>query len=217
MKRTRDSLSDNFQLIVFTISYILSCMFLYGIFIYFASDFHILIQVFFSLGFLIASILLWAYLFVLFSIPQKLAGAFDYIKNQISNGDITNPSAFSVELTNFLIKFFNYSFFDIQYAAVCTINNECVVSSEEINSVLDWKEIGQKSSESPELQKNGRIKIDGINFYCYTTPIFFNKQNLGFYTVFAKQKLGRLSLKFLIDLEENFIDDQLIRLIPIEK
>ena len=109
MKRTRDRLSDNFQLIVFTITYVLSCLFLYGIFIYFAAELHVLIQVFFSLGFLIGAILLWAHLFVMFSIPQKLAGSFDYIKNDISSGKISDSSRFASELSAFLITFFDFS------------------------------------------------------------------------------------------------------------
>ncbi len=217
MKRTRDRLSDNFQLIVFTITYVLSCLFLYGIFIYFASELHLLIQVFFSLGFLVSSIILWAYLFVLFNIPQKLAGAFDYIKNQVSTGEISSSSSFAAKLSAFLIKFFNYSFFDIHYAAVKILGDNIVFSSEEMKEVLNWQEIGEISEKSPELTKNGKIKINKEVFHSYTIPIFFNNTFLGFFTVFSKQRLGRLSTIFLTDLEENFIDDQLIRLIPRDK
>jgi len=216
MKRTRDHLSNNFQLIVFTITYILSCLFLYGIFIYFATELHLLIQVFFSLGFLIGSILLWAFLYVLFSIPQKLAGSFDYIKNQISTGEISDSSKFALMLSAFLIKFFNFSFFDIHYAAVKTRGEEIVLSSAEIKSALNWQEIEKISEKSPELTKNGRIKINKLVFHAYTTPIFFNDEFLGFFTVFSKQRLGRLSTKFLTDFEENFIDDQLIQVSTIK-
>jgi hypothetical protein len=47
-----------------------------------------------------------------------------------------------------------------------------------------------------------------VVFHAYTTPIFFKDKFLGFFTVFSKQRLGRLSTKFLTDLEENFIDEK---------
>ncbi len=208
---------DNFQLIVFTITYILSCLFLYGIFIYFATGIHLVIQVFFSLGFLIGSILLWAFLYVLFSIPQKLAGSFDYIKNQIATGEISDSSKFADVLSAFLIKFFNFSFFDIHFAAVKTRGSEIVLSSEDIKNALNWKEIEKSSEKSPELTKNGKIKIDKEVFHAYTTPIFFNDEFLGFFTVFSKQRIGRLSTKFLTDFEENFIDDLLFKISTIKQ
>ncbi|MCK4921154.1 MAG: hypothetical protein KAS71_08910 [Bacteroidales bacterium] len=217
MKRKRDYFYDNFQLIVFTINYILSCFFLYGLFIYFSSDFNLTIKLFFTIGYLIVAVLLWSYLFVLFSIPQKLNGAFDSVKNKISTKEISDTTLFSKELASFLIKFFNYSFFDIEYAAVYTKIGKIHFSSKEIEDMLDWKKIGENSEKSVELKKNGRLKIDHSRYSCYTTPIFFNDKYLGFFTVFTKQRLSRLSLKFLTDLEENFIDDQLIRLIPDDK
>ena len=217
MKRKKDYFYDNFQLIVFTINYILSCFFLYGLFIYFSADFNLTIKLFFTIGYLIVAVLLWSYLFVLFSIPQKLNGAFDSVKNKISTKEISDTSSFSKELVSFLIKFFNYSFFDIEYAAVYTYMSKLHFSSKEIEDLLDWKKMGENSEKSVELQKNGRQKIDHSSYFCYTIPIFFNEKYLGFFTVFTRQRLGRLSQKFLIDLEENFIDDQLIRLIPDNK
>lgn len=217
MKRKRNCFYDNFQLIVFTITYILSGFFLYALFIYFFADFNFTIKLFFTLGYLIGAVLLWAYLFVLFSIPQKIAGAFDSFKNKISTGEISDTKLFSNELASFLIKFFNYSFFDIEFAAVYIYKGELHFSSKEIEDIHDWKKIGEKSEKSAEIQLYGRLKIDHSSYSCYTIPIFFNEKYLGFFTVFTRQRLGRLSQKFLTDLEENFIDDQLIRLISDDK
>ncbi len=213
MKRKRDSLSGNFQLVVFTILYILSSLFLYGVFIWFSAESRLIFNVFFTLGFLIAGTIIWAFLYVLFSIPQELAGSSDYIKNKILTGEIDNTAKFADELSAFLIDFFDYTFFDIHYTAINTDKKEVLFSSKKITNIIDWKNIERTSAESPSLQKNGKVKIDNITFYCYTTPIYFNNKYFGFFTVFTKQRLGKHRLIFLTDLEENFIDDQLLHVI----
>jgi len=214
MKRKKDSFSDNFPLIVFTITYILSCFLLYWIFISFTPGLQIVYKVILSLAFLIASFYFWIYLYMLFSIPQKMAGAFDYIKNNISNGKISDSNGFAVELTNFLISFFNYSFLDIQYVSIKFGNSDMTFSSENISKSLDWQKIIENSVSSPEVQKNGKVKVGDEKFHCYTIPIYFCEKHLGLFTIFTRQRLGRIRINILSDLEDNFIDDQLFRVMP---
>ena len=214
MKRIKDSFSADFPTIVFTGTYFLSCFLLYMILFTFFPDIQVLYKAILTLALFVLSIFIWSYLYLLFVIPQKLAGSFDYIKNRISSGEISDSETFSNELANFLTEFYNYTFFDVKYSAVYSKGAVLAFSSNEIQAIHDWVKIESESAESPLLRENGMVKIGKRRLNSYSIPIYFCDKYLGDFTVFTKQKLGRIRRKFLIDLEENFIDDQLFRLIP---
>lgn len=201
---------NNFQLIVFSITYVLSIIFLYSIFIYLTREIDLIYRVFGTLIILIGGILNWAFLIVLFKLPQKMAGAFDQIKNKIANKEITNSYDFSAELSGFLLEFFNFTFFDVEYSAVKILKEKVYCSSEKIKETIQWNDNERFCLVTPDLQKHGRTKIGKSFYYGYTIPIHFGDTYLGYFTVFTKQKLGNMSLKQLADLENNFVDDQLM-------
>jgi len=211
MKKGSFQLFNNLQLTIFTISYILSALFLYSILLYFTREFQILFHVISALTFLVLTIFCWTYLNVIFSIPSKMAGAFDPIKNRISTGDTDSEKVLSGEIIEFLIKFFNYSFFDVQYAAMKTGSAQIILSDDNLSKVLNWSDINDSCSKSEDIHYQGKVKIDDTVCYGYTIPIYFYTKYLGYFTVFSMQPLGQLRLHFLSDLENNFIDDQLVR------
>ncbi len=211
MKRRKVQLFNNFQTTVFSICYTLAALFLFILLVYITREFQIVFHVLMSLIFMILAIFTWSYLNVIFSIPYKMAGSFDPIKNRISTGETDSEEVLSTEIIQFLITFFNYSFFDIQYAAMKTGSAQLVFSDENLSGILNWSEINDSSSKSEHISYEGRVKIENDVCFGYTIPIYFYDKYLGYFTVFSRQPLGRLRRNFLTDLENNFIDDQLVR------
>jgi len=213
MRKRKRSYLENFQLTVFTITYVLSCILLFWLLTFLFQRADILVIIFSTLAYLLTATVGWAHLYVLFSIPQRMAGSFDYIKNNISSGSLDSVSDFSNELCRFLTGFFNYSFFDIESAAFKVKNERICFSREKLKDTLNWSEIEKRTNALDEQIQHGKVFIDGAAFYCYSTPIFFGDHYLGFFTVYSKRKLGTLMLRFLNDFENNFIDDQLMHII----
>ncbi len=214
MAKNKNSIFENLQVIVFTITYVISSISVY-VLLYFLIDFiPSTIAIILSVIYFILALVLGMYLHFLFSIPENLPGTYDDIKNSIASGDITKSSQFSDELSSFLIEFYNYSFFDIQYSAVNAVDSDLVCSSPLIKDIIDWIEIEEQTKSSSEVQKSIKVKIDRTIFHVSTIPIYFNDKYLGFFSVFTKQKLGMFRTKLLCDLENNYIDDQLMQVIP---
>ncbi|MFW5644895.1 MAG: hypothetical protein ACOCZL_03190, partial [Bacteroidota bacterium] len=208
MKRKKTFFLESFELKVFTITYILSCVLIYWVvsFLLFEPDLTILIIV--SLGFLMLAALGWAFLYVLFSIPQRLAENFDSIKNDISSGKITKRDTFADAICSFLVRFYNYSFFDVNYSAMRIKGDDIHFSAESIAEVLDWDQVTDSAGKSERIIVHNPILVDNKKQYTYTVPIHFGDKFLGFFSVFTSHKLGKLRLKLLY-LENFYIDDQL--------
>jgi hypothetical protein len=169
----------------------------------------IIVIVFATLAFFLLSILGWTHLYVLFSIPQRIAGSFDYLKNDISSGKTISVNEFQKELSSFLVNFYNYSFFDVEFSVVKARGEEPSFSSDEIQSTFVWESVEKQAENEDRQIRHGKIKIVGKEYYSYTTPIYFGRECLGFFMVFSRRRLGRLMLRLLRDLDNNFIDDQL--------
>ncbi len=208
---------ENIQLTVFTIGYFLSCILLYWLLTFLFDDADILIIALASLAFLLIATLGWAYLYVLFSIPQRIPGSFDYLKNDISSGKLVSPLEFQKELCSFLVKFYNYAFFDVHYSVVKIKGMEPAFSSGEISSSFVWDNVEEKLAGEDKQIEHGKIRVNGKSYYSYSTPVYFGHEYLGFFMVFTKRKAGKLMLRILRDLENNFIDDQLMIIISLNR
>lgn len=211
-KRKANHLVNNLQLVIFTITYLLSWLLLYGLFLWFTPEASIRFHVLATLALLILGVVFWAYLFVLFRVPHLMATRFDAIKNRVASGEIASGKEFSRELATFLPEFFEYAFCDVEHAAVKAGSTEPVFSDGQLGEYGGWEEIAKAAAGSDEPIGHGRIRIGRSVYRAYTIPIWFNDENLGFFTIFARQRLGVVRLKFFTDLEEHFIDDQLMLL-----
>ncbi|MFW5820335.1 MAG: hypothetical protein ACOCWA_03535 [Bacteroidota bacterium] len=217
MKKGTNFFLDDLQLRVFTLSYTLSVIFIFWLLSFFLVKFDVIVLIISSLIFLILATLGWAYLHVLFSIPQRIAQSFDPIKNDISHGKISSTKDFAREICNFLVVFYNYSFFDIRYSAMKIGEKEIFFSADEIKESMDWHKVEQEISLNKEKVVHQKIWIDKNKFYPYSVPVIFGDQLLGFFTVFSSGRLGKQRLKLLSDLEDFYIDDQLVHVINMEK
>jgi hypothetical protein len=86
---------------------------------------------------LIALILIFVFslfIIVISEIPRTLPRSFDIIKNKIANQEIKNTEDFSKELNTFLVSFFNYISFDIDFAAIQVKDNPIIFSNDSLKS-----------------------------------------------------------------------------------
>lgn len=215
MKRSFPQIYENLQVNIFAVTYVLSVIFIFYLLTVFihlqAVEWWVLIAVFY----LVIFVVLWAHLYALFTIPRRLSGEFDNIKNDISTGRIRDCKTFASRLSDFLIKFYSFSFFDIEHAVVSVKGKELFFSSEEIKNSLQWESLIPETQKSPDQIKHGMRKVNGSQYFLYTVPIWFGNEWLGYFTIFTRRRPGVFMLKLLSELEENFIDDQLKHIINI--
>lgn len=217
MKKSNGAFLENFQLTVFTANYILACILLFWLLSFLFPYLGVVYIVLISIVYLLLATVIWAHLFILFSIPQRLAGSFDYIKNEIAWGRLNRAEDYAKEIADFLIKFYNYSFFDIAISAVKIKEKEIKFSTGGNKPSLNWDEIEEKIAKEDKILFHGKIKIEQKNYYAYTIPIYFGDDYLGFFSVFSPRKLGKLRLRLLSELENHFIDDQLVHILNFQK
>lgn len=210
MKR---SFIENFQLTVFTVTYLFSSILLFWLLCLMLNSFQPVIIVLAALFYFLTAILLWSYLYVLFSIPQRVTRNFDRIKNDIASGKIGSAEEFANRLCLFLVDFYNYSFFDIEMASVKIINNKPCFSSQEMKECFDWDELEKEVMKIGEQIIHKKVKARNFKYFSCTTPIIFSDEYLGLFTVLTSRRLGNLMQKLLTDLENDFIDDQLVHIL----
>ena len=68
--------------------------------------------------YLVLVVLAYSFIHVVSYIPSNLAGAFDPVQNAIADGSIQSTGDLTRELSAFMVTFFNFAFFDIEYALV---------------------------------------------------------------------------------------------------
>lgn len=213
MTKKKHKLVENFHLYLFTLLYSLSCLFIFVILLYFLKDIFGSFIILAGMIFIVLSIVGWAYLFVFFSIPNRMAELFDPIKNSVSSGKVKTLEQFGNELNLFLLSFFNYSFISIEHSAFKAKNGDFAYSSKSIISSFNFGSIEKDAKNDSSTSYYGKIKIDNASLNIYSIPIYFQSDYLGCFVVFSRQKLGKLRMKFLTDLEEYYIDDLLISLL----
>ena len=114
------------------------------------------------------------------------------------------------------MKFYTYSFFDIELAAVKVRNAAHCFSTEDLGSCLDWNSAENEIKSTGQQIFHGRVRVADRIFYGYSFPIIFGEEYLGFFTVFSSRRIGKLMQRMLADLENDFIDDQLVHVIRNE-
>jgi hypothetical protein len=166
---------------------------------------------------LIALILIFVFslfIIVISEIPRTLPRSFDIIKNKIANQEIKNTEDFSKELNTFLVSFFNYISFDIDFAAIQVKDNPIIFSNDSLKSTeIELIKYTEQSKNQTDPIVLNKIKIDDKNYHPYIIPIHFGEEWLGYFAVFSKSKLNKIYIEFLDNFEDDFIDDQLIHVL----
>jgi hypothetical protein len=148
-------------------------------------------------------------------IPFNLAAAFDPVKNAIASGEIRNVEELGKRITAFTTQFFDFAFLDIDHAFLHT-GQTGPVSHEDLTGAFEVMEkfgMIDKSKQLEEIIRAGKIKLGNREFHLYILPIWFGEKWLGYMGLFSKKRISRFYQKFLIEFENNFLDDQLMYMI----
>ncbi len=145
-------------------------------------------------------------------IPYRLASEFDPIKNDISSGDITNLEELGLRLSHFVTRFFDFTFLDINYAFLHT-DKTGLVSNEnlpEAKSAMEEFGMLEKSKTLKEIHRAGKLAIGNEEYHLYILPIWFGDHWQGYMGLLSRRRIGKYFQKFLMDFENNYLDDQLM-------
>lgn len=173
---------------------------------------NVLVYFFISILYFILALVLGIYLYVVFHIPEKIARAFDPIKNDIAARRIHTFSEFGIKLVDFLCSFFDFAFFDIECAWIKSKDKTIVFSDPKCKSLFSGNEletIEKESMLSDKLTLYNQTRTDSGTSYTYFLPIFFEEQWIGYIGFISKNKLGKIYKNILQDFENNYLDDQL--------
>ena len=165
----------------------------------------------FSMLFTILGVLGGSYLSVISDLSTQVYKNFDEVKNDVADNKINSPEEFSKVLSDFLIKTFNYVFFDVKYCIFKLENSNYYYSNECIhdqlsNELVSFEEYSKNYSGVKFISV---VNIEDIKHYCYGVPIWFGKDYLGYFAVLTRQKLNSFFKNYLADFEDDYIDDQL--------
>lgn len=218
-RNTHFSLIYGLQRTIFRTLYVISSLAILTLILY------ILIEIFSLNGFitlfvviiyLVLAVILGSYLHVLSFIPVNIASSFDPIKDDVANGKIKTSEQFSDRICQFITGFFSFTFFDIAHCLVHINGNKIASTFDHGETQYDDDYLGKRSREAHEVIHAGKLTIEDVNYNQYLVPVWFGGEWLGFITVYTRQTLRKPFRNVLSDLENNFIDDQLIHILKHE-
>jgi hypothetical protein len=168
-----------------------------------------------TIVYLVLVVLGYSFIHVVSYIPSNLAGAFDPIQNAIADGSIRSAGDMARELSAFMVNFFNFAFFDIEYALV-KIRNERGYWPADIDPGdvgLNAGELDKRNETIMETVYVGKIKLQVKTGHLYLTPMIFGEENLGYIAVVTRQRLWKIFKQLLTEFEDHFVDDQVVHIL----
>jgi len=152
-------------------------------------------------------------------IPFNLATAFDPIKNDIAEGKLSTMEELAERITSFTVKFYNFSFLDISHAFIETGQSGLMgfESNKEVEKVLKDFRMLDKSKELEELSLAGKISLPERDYQLYILPIWIGGRWLGYMALLSEKRISRFFQRFLIEYEENFLDDQIMLIVRMNE
>jgi hypothetical protein len=167
------------------------------------------------LVYIILVIVVGSMIHVISYIPFNLATAFDPIKNDIASGRIHTIEELEERIATFTVEFYNFSFLDITYAIVQTKGSEPMGNQKDshLEDILKELQILEKSQKTEHISRAGKISIQGHDYQLYILPIWLEEQWLGYMALLSEKRISRFFQRFLMEFEENFLDDQVMHLV----
>jgi hypothetical protein len=176
-------------------------------------------QVLVTLLIFVASISGGAFLYVLLELP-KIGYDFDKIKNDIASGNIKSPEQFSRRVVDLLCRYFSFAFFSVEYAFI-KVQQEKPVGSDQVIfddlSATKLDQLLQLSLATEDVVYVGKHNVKGTAYHLYLIPIYFGQEWLGYIGILTHQKLWKIFTRFLVDFENNYVDDQLVHVLDLQK
>lgn len=168
-----------------------------------------------SIVYLVLVVLGYSFLHVISYIPSNLAGAFDPIQNGIADGSIQSARDLANRLSAFMVNFFNFAFFDIEYAMVKIRHDTGSYPAESAPGVagLNMAELDKLNDTIHETVYVGKTRILDKVSHLYLTPMIFGEENLGYIAIVTRHKLWKVFMLLLTEFEDHFVDDQVVHIL----
>ena len=202
-------------LVFFYLFFCLSIIIPAGLLIHNFFDLHWGIYLVSTIVYLVLSVYVGSYLFVITLLPTKLMRGFDNIKNNIAEGSISTDKQFANAVNSFSIEYFNYLFFDIAQSAFYIRQTGNVFYSDNFQKsvIKDWDSLIEESSKNTNVIYKGKLKTEAGYLYSYMVPVWFGDQPLGYMLFCTSKKLSSFFIGILHDFESLYIDDQLLHIV----
>jgi hypothetical protein len=170
------------------------------------------------LVYIILVIVIGAMIHVISYIPFNLATAFDPIKNDIATGKINTIEQLGKRITIFTVQFYNFSFLDISHAFIETEESGVIgfESNSQVDKILKELRILDKSRGLEEITLAGNISLPDRNYHLYILPLWLGETWLGYMALLSEKRISRFFLRFLMEYEENFLDDQIMHVVRVK-
>ena len=168
-----------------------------------------------AIVYLVIVVLGYSFIHVVSYIPSNLAGAFDPIQNAIADGSIQTAGDMAGDLSAFMVTFFNFAFFDIEYALVKIKNDKAAWRAEKDPGEmgLNMADLDKRNETESETIYVGKIKFQERAGYLYLTPMIFGEENLGYIAVVTRHRLWKIFRQLLTEFEDHFVDDQVVHIL----
>lgn len=165
--------------------------------------------------YLVIVVLGYSFIHVVSYIPSNLAGAFDPIQNAIADGSIQSAAELAQELSAFMVTFFNFAFFDIEYALVKIKNDKGFWPAEKDPGEvgLNIGELDNRNETITETTYVGKIKFQDRTGHLYLTTMIFGEENLGYIVVVTRHRLWKIFMQLITEFEDHFVDDQVVHIL----
>jgi hypothetical protein len=162
--------------------------------------------------YMVGVVVIGSFIHVVSYIPFNLASAFDPIKNDIASGEIRTTDQLGRRICLFTTTFFDFSFVDIEYAAIQLEDHPLITQEEipELKEVLEGYQMMERSGQLEEIIRAGRITLHNNNYQLYILPLWFGEHHLGYMALVSRNRINRFFQKFLMEYENNFLDDQIM-------
>ncbi len=171
----------------------------------------------YTIFFILAGGLLGAWLWVLIKLPSGLTAKFDVIKNKIAAREITTSNEFAYVLAKFFVDNFSYFRFDLVAVQIAIKENVPVDYPENYTSYMAGQDdFTQLSKTKQSITGLAKVNLNGKNCHRYLLPFWFRDEWLGYALLISDTRLDKFNLKFLKELEDHFIDDQLKHILHYE-
>lgn len=169
-----------------------------------------------AIAYLVLAVLGYSFIHVVSYIPSNLAGAFDPIQDAVADGSIQSAGDLTRELSVFMVTFFNFAFFDIDFALV-KIRDEISswpVEPDAGDVGLNIGELDRRNETIEETVYLGKVSRTGQGAgHLYLTPMIFGDENLGYFAVVTKHRLWKIFRQLLTEFENHFVDDQVVHIL----
>jgi len=169
--------------------------------------------------YLVLVVVVGALIHVISYIPFNLANAFDPIQNDLASGTIQTMEQLCTRITAFTVEFFSFAFLDITHAFIQIEGLDIMghQPNDMIVKVLNEYEMLHNSQRLGGITRAGELALPEGDQQLYILPIRFGTRWLGYMALLSRKKISRFFQRFLMEYEDNFLDQQVMLMIHCAK